>query len=244
MNLVIDIGNTAVKMAIFDDGRMVEASHAPMCEVASALTKMDAANRCQRGIVCSVAGECVAIDKFCDECGFPVMRFGADTPMPVVNEYRSPQTLGLDRIAAVVGARAAMGQKNALVVDAGSCVTYDFVTADGRYKGGNIAPGMAMRFRAMHEHTARLPLVTTDGDVPQLGYDTLTAMRSGVVMGMVNEIRGYVHYLYNIYGECHVMLTGGDSALLKKYFNDTADHDAYLVLRGLDYILRYNENNV
>lgn len=244
MNLVIDIGNTAVKAAIFDDGRMVEVNHAPMAGVGLMLSEMAAARRCERGIVCSVAGESEAVAKFCAECGFPMLRFDAATPMPVVNDYRTPHTLGLDRLAAVVGARAAYGTANVLVVDAGSCVTYDFLAADGHYQGGNIAPGLAMRFRAMHEHTARLPLVATAGHVPPLGYDTQTAMRSGVVMGMVYEIRGYVHYLYNIYGECRLVLTGGDSALLKEYFNDIADCDAHLVLRGLDYILRYNEENI
>ena len=147
-----------------------------------------------------------------------------------VNDYRTPQSLGTDRMAAVAGALKMLPGENVLVIDVGSCVTYDVLTADGHYLGGNIAPGLLMRFCSMHEHTARLPLVSADGERLSLGRDTETALRAGALKGIEYEIEGYVKDLHNRFGQVKVVLTGGDSDHFKDVLAKVAVYDAHLVV--------------
>ena len=114
--------------------------------------------------------------------------------LPIKIDYETPHTLGMDRVAAVVGARELCGGGPLVVVDAGSCITFDFVTADGEYLGDNISPGLHARLRAIDDYFPRLPRVEAEGDTPDLGYDTQTAIRSGVILGLKHEIEGYITY--------------------------------------------------
>ena len=133
--------------------------------------------------------------------------------------------------------------ENLLVVDAGSCVTYEACTPD-TYHGGNIAPGLRMRLRAMHEHTARLPEVEPDGDMPLFGNSTATAIRCGALRGIQYEIEGCARAMEQHYGKTRLILTGGDAPLINKTLNIEAIVDRSLVLRGLNHILQYNEDKI
>lgn len=120
------------------------------------------------------------------------LKFDHSSELPIKIGYATPETLGLDRIAAVVGAVMQCPDKAVLIVDAGTCVTYDLLTADGTFAGGNIAPGIRLRLRAMHEHTGKLPLIDDAGETPEIGFSTETAMRAGAVLGIAYEIEGYI----------------------------------------------------
>lgn len=240
MNLIIDIGNSTAKVAFFSEGDLVDCVRMETAGLARFVEADERVGQCE----CCIVSSTIIVDaplRAAIETGRRVLWLSGETPLPFVNDYRSPQTLGSDRVAAVAGALKQWPGEDVLVVDAGSCVTYDVLTAGGHYAGGNIAPGLQMRLSAMHDYTARLPRVAAEGELPQLGTDTLTAMRAGALRGMQFETEGYIHYLNNRCGRVKVVLTGGDSDQLKNLLAETVAHDAYLVLRGLDFILQYNE---
>ncbi|MGL4492132.1 MAG: type III pantothenate kinase, partial [Tannerellaceae bacterium] len=154
--------------------------------------------------------------------------------------YKTPNTLGRDRLAAVVGAHSIKPGHNLLVIDAGTAITYEFLNAEGCYMGGNISPGMKTRFKALNYYTQKLPLLNEDGDTPDLGDSTETAIRSGVVNGVVFEIDGYINSLRSKYSDLFVFLTGGHSFYFERRLKNSIFADINLVLIGLNTILDYN----
>lgn len=169
-----------------------------------------------------------------------LLKFDHSSELPIKIGYATPETLGLDRIAAVVGAVMQCPDKAVLIVDAGTCVTYDLLTADGTFAGGNIAPGIRLRLRAMHEHTGKLPLIDDAGETPEIGFSTETAMRAGAVLGVAYEIEGYIARLNKVYPDLFVFLTGGDALKLAAKIKSRIFVDENLVLTGLNRILQEN----
>ena len=175
-----------------------------------------------------------AIEPLLARTGWPTRRLVAAEEVGGVRlAYRTPHTLGVDRLAAVLGARSLQPEGHLLVVDAGTCITFDVLLADGRYIGGNISPGLSMRLAAMHAYTARLPLVDAQGELPLLGLDTPTALRSGVLRGIAYEIEGYVRRLREEYGTISTFLTGGNRLDFPVSAESCTFADEYLVARGL-----------
>ncbi len=162
--------------------------------------------------------------------------------LPIRVDYKSPETLGSDRVAAAVGAADAFPGRNVLVVDAGSALTIDLVTEDGAFVGGRISPGMTMRFRALHRFTGRLPMVTAYGDVPTEGYDTKSSIRAGVVRGIAGEISSAVKHYGEVLPGLVALMTGGDASFLSGYVNENITVDENLLVKGLNRILLYNED--
>ena len=232
MNLVIDIGNTMTKAALFEQRRLVSSLFFPKKEL-SQLAALVSHYHIDGCIVSAVSEEGEALTNLLDSLGTDIMRLSGTTPIPFCNLYKTPATLGSDRIAAVAGAQALYPEQNVLIVDLGTCITFDMLNSKGQYVGGNISLGFGMRFKALHEHTARLPLVDSVGVRPPLGYDTETAIRSGVVRGIQHEIR--------------VVLTGGRASTIdvagmeSKAQIEICEH---LVEHGLNEILIYNQRNL
>lgn len=166
--------------------------------------------------------------------------FDTDTHLPIELAYRTPHTLGRDRIAAVVGAQTDSPHVTSLVIDAGTAISYDLLEEGNLFVGGNIAPGVQMRLQALHTFTQRLPLVEPAGELPWLGVDTPTAIRSGVLRGVVYEIEGYIDTINDKYPDVLVFLTGGDAFLLAANLKNRIFVDKNLVLKGLNRILDYN----
>ncbi len=166
--------------------------------------------------------------------------FSHSSRLPIGINYATPHTLGLDRIAAAVGAYTQHPGTPALIIDAGTCVTYDLLTAEGVFAGGNIAPGIELRLRAMHEHTGKLPQINAEGEIPEMGFSTETAMRAGTIRGIVHEIEGYIAQLKEDYPELFVFLTGGDALKLEAKIKSRIFVDPNLVLTGLNRILHEN----
>ena len=240
MKLIIDIGNSVVKMVAFQGDEPVDEIRAENGD----LTGLDAfvsKHNFRSGIVGSVRGLTRNEEEALARLQFPLLRFSHDTPIPISNRYRTPETLGSDRLAAVIGASSLMPGKDLLIIDAGTCITYEVIDARGNYWGGNIAPGMQMRLRALHEYTARLPLVEAEGVVPGMGYDTETAIRSGVLRGMKYEIEGYIKSMRAKFPHLQVFLTGGNRINFDEDIRKLAFTDKYIVPRGLNKILDYNE---
>lgn len=239
MNLTVDIGNYLTKVAIFDDLQQIVHNavfHWLDTNTAAALLNtyhIDAA------IVSSVqkSGR-MLLDYLREHCA-TVVRMSCSTPLPMVVHY-SRQTLGCDRLAAAMGAGAILPNSNVLVVDSGTCITYDLLTATGEYMGGNIAPGLQMRLDAMRHYTKRLPHVDTEKPLVLLGTDTQEALHGGAYWGIVNEIEGYYKMLQQQYTPLTVALTGGNSKILSSNLLCPHKIEPNLVHIGLNRILQYS----
>lgn len=242
MNLVVDIGNTQTKLAVFNSGEMVRTG----------TVSGDAADACRRvlkefdvknALLASTGETGEDIPALLEAQTDRFIRLGHETPLPFENLYESPETLGADRLGAAAGATAAFPGRNVLVIDLGSAITIDVITGDNRFIGGNISPGMAMRFRALHEFTARLPLGGPEeaGDFP--GKTTRRAIASGVVSGIVFELEGYINRLSSRYDEVKIVATGGEAPFFVKKLKNHIFVDPNLIMKGLNRILDHNEQS-
>ena len=244
-NLTIDNGNTSVKVAFFIGTELV-ATNRFMRRDVRLLDRFISTYKPDSAIMCSTASSEASqrVEELINQrCG-RVMSLTHETPKPISLGYRTPQTLGRDRIATAVGAWSIAQGGDVLVIDAGTAITYDLVTADGCFVGGNIAPGMGLRFKSLHEHTGRLPLVDADGDTPVMGYDTQTAIRSGVLLGLLGEIRSCIATLKMSHPGLTVFLTGGDGKLLHSRLGEEGViYQEHLAAEGLNRIYLYNEKN-
>lgn len=166
-----------------------------------------------------------------------VLHVTGATPTPLICDYATPDTLGADRLAAAVGAAWCRPNADLLIIDAGTCITYDYVSADGHYLGGNISLGLGMRLRALHEQTARLPLVTAEGKLSLIGRDTNEAIRSGVIKGMDYEIAGYIRRMWQQNPQAHIFVTGGNGYRFAQ--EAEVERNDALVEIGLNCILQY-----
>jgi len=248
-NLTIDNGNTSVKVAFYIGTQVVATNRFTRRDV-RLLDRFISTYKPVSAIVCSTASASSSqrIVQLVEERCPSVMHLTHETALPIRLGYRTPQTLGRDRIATAVGAWSiAQRLDNAcdvLVIDAGTAITYDLITADGCFVGGNIAPGLGLRFKSLHEHTGLLPLVDVEGDAPVVGYDTLTAIRSGVLLGLLGEIKSYISDLKLSHPNLMVFMTGGDGKLLHQRLGiEEIIHYEHLAAEGLNRIYLFNNGN-
>lgn len=240
MNLVIDIGNTVAKLALFQEDKLVEVLY----DNNRSLEKFHDIQQqysIEKGIVASVIALSDAVIEQLRQVNFPILYFTSKTRTPIHDLYRTPETLGSDRLAAVVGAHSLRPTDDILVIDAGTAITFEFIDAQGNYYGGNISPGVQMRFKALHTFTDKLPLIQADGEVNDFGLTTETAIRSGVLNGILEEINGYIFRLKEKYPKLLVFLTGGDLIFFDTKIKSPIFADKFLVLKGLNTILEYND---
>lgn len=238
--LCIDWGNTLVKAAVMDgpDSFLAQDTFTAD-EAADRLTRLIDAQQPRASILCSVVNHEEQIEGLLAERTHFV-KLTHKTALPIMNAYFSSDTLGMDRVAAVAGAHALNPDKNNLVVALGTCITYNFITKNGAFRGGAISPGFQMRLDAMHQFTDNLPQVPREGPTLLLGYDTATCMRSGVVFGIAAEIDGMVEDFKQEYGEFNAVLTGGDAPLFARHIKSGIFADPQIILKGLYQILKHN----
>ena len=242
MHLTIDIGNTRTKLVAFDGGEPVAWRVCEGQDVSQAPLFAEE-HGCHSAILCAVRDVDAEGEASLRQLACPLLRLTASTPTPLVCRYRTPAILGADRLAAAVGAWKTQPGHNLLVIDSGSCISFDFVTDKGEYVGGNISLGLHARLRAVDLLFPRLPKVEAEGDIPELGYDTETAIRAGVIEGMRHEMEGYVRHFRSKYADLLVFLTGGDEFRLAETIKSCIFADPFIVPRGLEAILSYNEND-
>ena len=239
MQLVIDIGNTRLKTAVFKDREIIQNDVFENSAAALGAGLFDQ-YKIQHIIVCSVVNE---ITDFLDALSqkATVLLFKADTPIPLSNQYQSKSTLGSDRLAAAVGAYSLYPNQNVLVIDAGTCIKYNFSNAQNEYLGGAISPGLKMRFNALHKDTARLPQLHLNLDYKQyLGTNTDESILSGVQTATLHEVEGFINQYKADYDNLTVLLTGGDANFFEKRLKKPIFADNLLLLKGLNEILLYN----
>lgn len=241
MDLIVDIGNTIAKLAAFDGDRLVEVIYTSN-KTLSDIYDFHSKYSFRKGIVSTVVDVTDAVVYALKELQIEILWVGVDLRLPVRIGYSTPKTLGSDRLAAVVGAYAKFPNRNILVIDAGTCITYDLVTSDGLFLGGNISPGIDMRFKALNMFTSRLPLVSAEGERPYVGHNTETAIRMGVISGVEYEMIGYINDMNGKYPDLLVFLTGGSDFSFEKKLKNEIFADKFLVLKGLNRLLKYNES--
>jgi type III pantothenate kinase len=242
VNLIIEQGNTSVKVAIYDKGR-IEASFRYNVFDASAVKPFFDRYALKQGIMSTVIEPDGGLLSLLKEQLSCFILLDEQVSLPITIQYQTPATLGKDRLAAVVGANYLQPGKDILVIDAGTAITYELVDAKGAYIGGNISPGMTTRFKALHHFTRKLPLVCENDETIWLGNSTETAIQAGVVNGIIYEMDGYINDLRLKYPKLFVFLTGGHSIYFEKRLKSVIFADINLVLTGLNRILEYNVEN-
>ena len=242
VNLIIEQGNTSTKVAIYAEGNL-KASFVYKTFDKSKLKPLFDVYSLDKGIYSTVADVDEDLIAYLKECLSCFIYFDNDVRLPITIKYKTPHTLGKDRIAAVVGAYYLQPNRNILIIDAGTCITYELLEASGSYLGGNISPGMTTRFKALNDYTKKLPLVNEREEVPCWGTCTEDAIRAGVVNGIVFEMDGYIDKAKELYPDVLVFLTGGHSLYFESRLKNSIFADINLVLTGLNRILEYNVEN-
>ena len=239
MNLVIDIGNSLQKIAVFNNDEMVFHQSFPVVSE-EILTSVLAQFPVRFSMLSSVAGVDVQVIDFLN-VNTRVVHFSHQAKLPVTILYKSAETLGLDRIANAVGAATQFPNRNVLSIQAGTCLVFDFVNENGEYLGGSISPGINMRLEALHEKTKNLPLLRVE-DTPYsfLGATSEESILGGVVNGICYEIDGFIEDYKTNFENIMVLITGGDALFLQKLIKNTIFAAPNLVLKGLNEIIKYN----
>lgn len=238
MNLVLDFGNTLIKKAVFQNAQLLSftVTETLDAEHINDLVIDAQINACILSAVINYPQTVLEQLKQIPH----VIVLDAFTPLPIKNSYKTPLTLGKDRLACAVGANNLFPDQNVLIIDAGTCIKYDFVTAQGDYKGGGISPGILMRFKALHHFTDKLPLIEWRTYEELIGATTEESILSGVLNGALEEVKGIIARYKCEYQQLTVVLTGGDYSFFEKALKNSIFADPFLLLKGLNVILEYN----
>lgn len=234
-HLILDIGNSRTKLAIFKDSELVR--HDVFDELTlKDLEEFSGSDNPVYGMVSATGTLSPEIRSWLDR-NITWFELDHNFPLPFSNDYKTPETLGRDRIAGIAGALALGFSPPLMVIDAGTCMTIDYLNKEYRYLGGSISPGINMRLEAMHSMTDRLPLVRQDANAPYPGTDTRTSLLAGAQWGCIHEIQGAIHRFKGEFGKFNIIITGGDHLFLSKSMKRKIFADRDLVLRGLDFLL-------
>jgi len=240
MNLIIDIGNTRMKLAVYEENSCLSKLIIPkedfLKNIKKILTEYPVI---KKGIISSVdffsKNEENELKKI-----LKLTIVSTSMLLPFKNSYKTPETLGLDRIALIAAAADQYQKKNVLVIDAGTCITYDFLNSKNEYLGGAISPGLTIRYEALHNLTAKLPLLKPGDSDFFIGNSTESSIHSGVINGLVNEIDGVIQQYQSIYKDLTIILTGGDTNFLAKRLKSSIFANSNFLLEGLNHLLKIN----
>ena len=234
ITICFDFGNTRLKAAIFDADTLLEELVLADDSNLSVMTLVEK-YKPARTILSSVINHNPEIEAILQNQS----RFHKLSPSTKINfttPVGKPETIGADRLALMAATAHYFAGKHNLVIALGSCITYNFLNQHGEFLGGGISPGMDMRFKAMHDYTAKLPLINASWNFPLIGYDTKTNMLSGVIHGMANEIEGFIQKYEDKYSNFNVVLTGGNSAYFASQVKKRIFADHNFLFKGL-YVL-------
>jgi len=240
MNLIVDVGNSHIKLAVFQHDKLIHKTTSEPTNFDKNLkTIRDNFLGIKRAIVSSVGklnSDSIELIKIY----FDVLVLNSEAKLPFINLYKTPKTLGVDRIALVSAAAKQFPKTNALVIDAGTCITYDFLNFNNEYLGGSISPGIRLRYKSLHNLTANLPLLDTEFPVDLVGNTTANAIHSGVIYGVLKEIDGVIDSYRIKYSDLTVILTGGDVNFLSNQLKNSIFANSNFLLEGLNFILEFN----
>ena len=242
MNLVVDVGNTFLKIAVFEDNKIIHHATVSTEDFDDALHEVSTKfESIEYGIISNVGNLSKASQELLTN-QYKIHLLTQNSKVPFKNKYATPKTLGVDRIALVCAAVNKFPDKNALIIDAGSCITYDFITHQKEYLGGAISPGLQMRFKSLHHFTANLPLLEKNASESYIGNTTTESILSGVQNGIIYEIEGVIRKYSENFKDLTVILTGGDMHFLSKRLKNTIFANSKFILEGLNCILEDNKH--
>ncbi len=243
MKLVIDIGNSFTKLAVFDGDEIIDFITKKDMSIDVLKVILQNYPQINSSILSSVAAHDLSLNEILIEKGF-FIELNHDTAIPFINSYATPDTLGKDRIAIASAAASMYPDENVLIIDTGTSITYDLVLSNGEYVGGGISPGLNMRFNALHNFTHRLPLVELpdpETEISLVGNSTESSILSGVVNGLNAEVENIINQYNNTFSPLKVMISGGDYKYFERLVKSNIFAAPNLVVFGLKYILDFNE---
>ncbi|WP_269223985.1 MULTISPECIES: type III pantothenate kinase [Flavobacterium] len=243
MILTIDVGNTRIKAAVFEDYKALESFVFSNNEILKKITFILEKYKAITHLVVASVGK-MGKEMFLDfEKELIVWFVTHEDVFPFANNYATPKTLGIDRMVLAAGATLQFQGKNRLIIDAGTCITYDFVDQNDVYHGGAISPGLRLRYESLHNFTEKLPLLTFVEPKDMIGNSTAESIHSGVVNGLVYEINGFVDEYSARYSNFIIILTGGDTEFLAKRLKNTIFANSNFLLESLNQIFQYKIKN-
>ena len=241
MNLIVDVGNSLIKFAVFQSENLEYKIISTFEEGSSTFKNITENYSIENCIISSVANMDELLFQYI-ESRLNVLVLNSRVNLPFKNLYQTPKTLGVDRMALVSAAVKQYLGKDVLVIDAGTCITYDFVNHKSEYLGGAISPGIRLRYKSLNTFTANLPLLNTEMPTSIVGDTTARSIHSGVVNGIVKEIDGVIDEYQLEYEHLTVILTGGDADFLSKQLKNSIFANSNFLLEGLNYILEFNSH--
>lgn len=236
--ICLDFGNTRWKVAFFENGVLADViviGESPLQQIEEILQT----KKPKQSILSSVVHHDEAIDTLL-AAHTQFHRLSNTSCLPFTIPVGKPETVGADRLALCAAAVMLYPGGNKLAIGLGTCITFNFIDSQNEFIGGSISPGMEMRFKAMHQYTAKLPEVKGEWNVPLIGYDTKTNLQSGVVLGMAKEIDGIIEAYAERYGNFNALLTGGDLAIFEPHLKNKIFADPHLIFKGLYAICQHN----
>lgn len=236
VSLCLDFGNTNLKAALFLGDKMTEKVVFNESEAIFAIEKLIEMHKPTRAILSSNINHSKEIETLL-EANTKFILLNSQTKLPFLNAYGSPETLGNDRLALVAALCKLYPKEDSIVISIGTCITYNFLAKNNAFRGGAISPGIELRLKAMHQFTDKLPLVSREGHLSVLGYDTETSIRSGAINGMAAEIEGMISRFEAQYGKINAVLTGGDSPFFESRLKNKIFADTNFLFKGLYAIL-------
>jgi len=240
MNLIVDVGNTLVKFAVFQKENLVWKESFKLSKFRKAFKSIKKEFPSIKSSIISSVGRLEDKDIDFVKKDLKVLELDWETKVPFNNKYKTPKTLGVDRIALVSASVFRFPNVNALIIDAGTCITYDLVTDKNEYLGGAISPGLRLRYKSLNNLTANLPLLDTESPEVITGNSTESSIHSGVVIGVVKEIDGVIDEYREKYSDLTVILTGGDANFLSNQLKNSIFANSNFLLEGLNFILEFN----
>ncbi|SDR88571.1 type III pantothenate kinase [Formosa sp. Hel1_31_208] len=240
MNLILDVGNTFLKLAVFDKGRLIEKYIGKLVDLDVLIKEVLLSYPQVKQAIVSSVGKLKQEHVKILKAKMPVIELSHELKLPFKNLYKSPKTLGVDRIALVCASVEQFPNTNVLIIDAGTCITYDFINTQNEYLGGAISPGIRLRYRSLNNLTANLPLLDTEIPDTIIGDSTQQSIHSGVMYGVLKEIDGVIDDYAKKYSDLTVILTGGDTKFLSNQLKNSIFANSNFLLEGLNFILEYN----
>jgi type III pantothenate kinase len=243
MLLTIDVGNTRIKYAVFEHNTILESDFFLKSELIPSIEKLlNQYHKIKDSIISSVGTiEKEAFLTF--ETKINVHFVNHQYNFPFQNNYETPLTLGIDRMVLASGSVFKYPNQNRLVIDAGTCVTYDFIDSENNYLGGAISPGIRLRYESLHNYTAKLPLLKKENPKAIIGNSTSQSIHSGIINGLVNEIDGFIDQYKSQYSNFIIILTGGDADFLAKRLKNTIFANSNFLLESLNQTFQYKTQN-
>ena len=243
MLLAVDVGNTRIKVAVFEGNRLLQQDvFVPEHALENFKIIFNKYNKISNIIISSV-GEALKIDFKLLSGRVKVHYISNEDNFPFLNKYTTPKTIGIDRLVLAAGASLLFPNSNRLVIDAGTCVTYDFIDAQNQYWGGAISPGLRLRYESLHQFTSKLPLLTREEPIHFTGNSTNQSIHSGVVNGLIHEIDGFIDQYNKGNEKFTIILTGGDADFLAKRLKNTIFANSNFLLESLNQFFQYKINN-